>query len=150
MTGQLVGGDRFTVLGEQYASAQAGTGLTLTPFFDINDGNGGANYTITLVDNSAGEILQAPSAMDLAQLGGNVVSRLNGDSRTSSTQRNISAMDACERSVDDRHEFDDHVADRSDTGDLCAKDAASQTALIQVRSSGIRLPRGLAPSEALR
>jgi len=89
-----------------------------------------------LVDNSAGESLQAPSAMDLAQLGGNVISRLNGDSLTSSTQWSTSATDACERSDDDGREFDDHVARRPDNRNLCAKDAASQTALIQVRSSG--------------
>ena len=38
----LVSGDRFTVLGEQYASSGTEAGLTLIPLVGIDDGNGGA------------------------------------------------------------------------------------------------------------
>ena len=40
---------------ETYASATAGT-QTLIPSGSVNDGNGGLNYSVTFVDNPAGEI----------------------------------------------------------------------------------------------
>src|SRR4029077_2052714 len=54
-SGTVVTGDtaNFT---EVYASKNAGTGLTLTPSGTVTDGNGGANYTVTFVNNTTGII----------------------------------------------------------------------------------------------
>ncbi len=56
--GSLVGGDTpaFT---ETYDNKNVGTGKTLTPVGSVNDGNGGANYTVTTVTSTAGVINQA-------------------------------------------------------------------------------------------
>ena len=56
----LIAGDTVTGLGEAYAGPSAGTGLTLavTPVFVVNDGNGGNNYTVSTVANTAGIINQ--------------------------------------------------------------------------------------------
>src|SRR5205823_2755974 len=43
-----------------YATANAGSGLTLTPSAVISDGNLGGNYALTLVANNAGVINPAP------------------------------------------------------------------------------------------
>ena len=54
-SGSLVGSDTGT-FSESYGTKNAGTGLTLTPAAFIRDGNGGANYAVTLVPSTAGEI----------------------------------------------------------------------------------------------
>ena len=53
----LVGGDTVTGLTETYADKNAGTGKTLSVAgYALNDGNGGNNYTVTLVDDTSGVI----------------------------------------------------------------------------------------------
>jgi hypothetical protein len=54
-SGTLVAGDtaNFT---EAYATKNAGTGKTLTPAGTVNDGNGGANYNVSFVNNTTGVI----------------------------------------------------------------------------------------------
>ena len=54
----LVGSDTWTTLDEAFANRNAGTGLTISPTAVINDGNGGANYSVTPVNNTAGLIAQ--------------------------------------------------------------------------------------------
>jgi len=54
-SGVLQGSDTDT-LSEVYASKNVGTGLTLIPTAVINDGNGGNNYAVSLVDNFNGVI----------------------------------------------------------------------------------------------
>ena len=168
VTGSLMSGDRFTQLGEQYASAQVGTGVTLVPLVGIDDGNGGANYMVTLVDSSAGQI-RPP--VDLAQLGGsNLVARLNGDSDTGGNGTRGGSADAmsggggnaaggteargdrleegCDRGAGDgsRGTVESGVSSRDVSG-LCIR-RDEQTALIRVLSTGIRLPQGLASEVA--
>ena len=53
--GNLASGDTVT-LSESFGSKNAGTGLILTPAATISDGNGGANYSVTLAANAAGSI----------------------------------------------------------------------------------------------
>ena len=53
--GSLAAGDaaNFT---ERFNTKNVGTGLTLTPAGSVNDGNGGDNYNVTFVANTAGVI----------------------------------------------------------------------------------------------
>lgn len=62
--GTLASGDTadFT---EEYATADAGTGKTLTPSGDVLDGNGGDNYDVTFIDNTTGVIEQAEAVCDV-------------------------------------------------------------------------------------
>jgi filamentous hemagglutinin family protein len=56
----LVGGDTATGLTEAYADNNAGTGKTLlVSGYTVDDGNGGNNYTVSLVNNTTGVINQA-------------------------------------------------------------------------------------------
>jgi hypothetical protein len=57
----LQGGDT-AVASETYDTAQIGTGKTMTPAAVVNDGNGGADYTLTLVDSKGGVIIGNPSS----------------------------------------------------------------------------------------
>ena len=51
-------GDTVSGLSEAYASKNAGTGLTLTvTSYTVNDGNGGANYSVSTANNTTGAIL---------------------------------------------------------------------------------------------
>lgn len=53
----LVGGDTATGVVQTYADRNAGTGKTLSVSgYTVNDGNGGANYEVTLVDDFTGVI----------------------------------------------------------------------------------------------
>ncbi len=54
-TGSLAGGDTAN-FSEAYSTRNVGTGKTLVPSGTVNDGNGGANYTITFVNNTTGVI----------------------------------------------------------------------------------------------
>jgi hypothetical protein len=133
VTGGLGSGDRFTLLGEQFTSAQVGTGLALVPLVGINDGNGGNNYAVTLVDNNTGDI---HPAVDLAQLGGsNMVARLNRDSG--------GGIGGCNR--DDASgggSTDEKGTSLNDAHGHCIEGTA-HAAMIRVISTGIRLPQGL-------
>jgi hypothetical protein len=61
----LQGGDSVSSLSETYADKNVGTGKTLTVAsgYVVNDGNGGANYTVSLVNSHAGAI--TPAALTL-------------------------------------------------------------------------------------
>ena len=53
----LVGGDTVTGLSQTYADRNAGTGKELSvASYTVNDGNGGGNYTVSLVDDFTGVI----------------------------------------------------------------------------------------------
>ncbi len=54
-SGTLATGDNASFT-ESYASKNVGTGLTLIPAGSVSDGNGGNNYAVTLVNNTAGAI----------------------------------------------------------------------------------------------
>ena len=72
--GSLAGGDT-AAFSETYNSAAVGTGKTLTPAGLVNDGNGGNNYTVTLVDNTSGAINPVASTVSLTWPGpGNALS----------------------------------------------------------------------------
>ena len=85
VTGSLVTGDSFSLLAQEFASPNVGTNLTLIPLAAIDDGNGGANYALTLVNNNMGIITAAPEevttpAVDITLLGGtNAAATLNND-----------------------------------------------------------------------
>ena len=56
----LRGSDTVTGLVETYSNRNAGTGKTLSvATYTVNDGNSGGNYTVTLVNSTAGVINQA-------------------------------------------------------------------------------------------
>ncbi len=97
----LVGGDTVSGSGETYASANAGSGLTLTPAATINDGNGGNNYAVTLVANTTGVINPAtltyvanPASIAvgaaLPAFGGSVTGVVNGETLTTATTGTLS------------------------------------------------------------
>ena len=62
-SGALQGTDSFGTLSEAYLDKTAGTGKTLTPTATISDGNGGNNYTVTLVNNTTGVINRADATV---------------------------------------------------------------------------------------
>ena len=57
--GTLAGGDTAAFT-QTFDNANVGTAKTLTPAGVVNDGNGGANYTVTFATNSTGEIAARP------------------------------------------------------------------------------------------
>jgi hypothetical protein len=58
----LLNGDTATGVAEVYSDPDVGTGKTLlVSGYTINDGNGGANYSVTLVNDTTGVITQAAS-----------------------------------------------------------------------------------------
>ena len=60
----LRGGDAVTGLTEVYSDPNAGTGKTLlVSGYAISDGSGGANYRVTLVNDTTGVITQATSTL---------------------------------------------------------------------------------------
>ncbi|MBP6974862.1 MAG: peptidoglycan-binding protein [Candidatus Pacebacteria bacterium] len=67
-SGTLAGGDSLDFT-QSYDSKNIGTGKTLTPDGEVDDGNGGANYTVTPADDTTGVITArvlnvTPSALD--------------------------------------------------------------------------------------
>src|SRR5206468_2895249 len=54
-TGTLAGGDTAN-FAQNFNSKNAGTSKTLTPTGSVNDGNGGANYTVTFSSVNTGTI----------------------------------------------------------------------------------------------
>ncbi len=57
----LLGADTATGLAEQYSDRNAGSSKTVSvKSFQVNDGNGGNNYTVTTVANTEGVINKAP------------------------------------------------------------------------------------------
>ncbi|HVV93009.1 MAG TPA: MBG domain-containing protein [Hyphomicrobiales bacterium] len=56
--GSLVGGDALA-FAEAFADKDAGTGKTIVLSGQVDDGNGGANYAVTMVDSHAGTITPA-------------------------------------------------------------------------------------------
>jgi hypothetical protein len=57
--GNLAPGD-IAAFGESFDTRNAGTGKTLTPAGSVNDGNGGDNYAVTFINNTAGTITARP------------------------------------------------------------------------------------------
>ena len=65
----LVGGDTATVLTQAFQDSNAGSGnKTIIPSITINDGNGGANYAVTLANYNTGTISQAAATVTLGNL----------------------------------------------------------------------------------
>ena len=61
--GTMQGTDTVTGLTQAYDTANAGTGKNLSvASYTVNDGNGGFNYTVTLVDSIAGVVNQLTTA----------------------------------------------------------------------------------------
>ena len=58
-SGSLVSGDSASFT-ETYSIKIAATGKTLVPAGTVSDGNGGANYSVTFVNNTTGIITQRP------------------------------------------------------------------------------------------
>ena len=53
--GSLASGD-IVAFSETFDTKNVGTGKTLTPGGCVNDGNGGANYTVTFTNNTSGDV----------------------------------------------------------------------------------------------
>jgi len=65
----LAAGDTTPVLSQAFQDANAGAGdRVLVPIITINDGNGGANYALTLTNCSTGTIDKAPATLTLGGL----------------------------------------------------------------------------------
>jgi hypothetical protein len=133
VSGSLASGDSFTQFGERYASASVGTGLTLTPFALINDGNGGNNYAITFVNDTTGVIQEHP--LDIA--GG------EGSSAASGLEDKLAAA----RRTDRVKDKDIHTAGcASDASEDCILDKNSRS-MLRVIYTGIKLPAGVSASD---
>ena len=62
-------GDTVTSLSQSFQNPNAGIGnKEIIPSVSINDGNGGANYAITLVNDTTGTITPAPATITLGNL----------------------------------------------------------------------------------
>ena len=59
VTGSLASGDTVT-WAQAFAGKNVGSGLTLSPTGLINDGNGGANYAVTFINDNTGVITARP------------------------------------------------------------------------------------------
>jgi len=69
LTPGLVGGDIATVLNQAFETKDAGTSnKVLVPAIAINDGNGGANYAVTLQSFATGTIIPASATITLGGL----------------------------------------------------------------------------------
>lgn len=129
VSGSLVGGDTFTLLGERYSTAEVGTGLTLTPIALIADGNGGQNYALTFVNDMTGVIQQNPAA----------VAEDIGSSSTSGLEDTVAAAGRSDRvRVQGKR---DEVCVADDSQNCVVGEASLSTP--QVISTGIKLPRGV-------
>jgi autotransporter-associated beta strand protein len=65
----LAAGDTATFLAQSFADANAGAGnKVIIPSITINDGNGGANYAVTLENHTTGTISPAPASITLGNL----------------------------------------------------------------------------------
>jgi hypothetical protein len=126
VSGGLVAGDSL-VATEAYAGAQVGTALRLVPVALVNDGNGGSNYTVALIDSLAGEI-RPPMVVG----GGGIdeSARLNGD-RQVRAERSLCAYEPSARDGN------------------CGREQGV-SALVDVVASGLRLPAGTLSSERVR
>ena len=79
LTPALATGDMTTTLSEVFQNSTAGTGnKVIIPSITINDGNGGANYAVTLVNCNTGSILQAAATVIL----GNLTQTYDGTAKT--------------------------------------------------------------------
>ena len=69
LTPALFSGDSATILSQAYQDPDAGSGnRILVPSITINDGNGGANYAVTLANFNSGTIDPAPATISLGSL----------------------------------------------------------------------------------
>ncbi|MEI8036851.1 MAG: MBG domain-containing protein [Verrucomicrobiota bacterium] len=64
----LSSGDTTSVLAQEFQDAGAATDKTIVPWVTINDGNGGANYVVTQVNDNTGVITPATAAIGMAGL----------------------------------------------------------------------------------
>jgi filamentous hemagglutinin family protein len=129
LSGALVGSDSFALLGEQYAAAEVGTGLTLIPLAVINDGNGGNNYAVTFVNDTTGTIQMNPA--DVAE---DV-----GSSAASGLEDTVAAAGRSDRvRVQGKR---DEVCVADDSRNCVVGEISLSTP--QVISTGIRLPQGV-------
>ena len=69
LTPALATGDTTSILGQAFQDAGAGVGnKVIVPSITINDGNGGANYSLSLTNFTAGTITKATAAITLSNL----------------------------------------------------------------------------------
>lgn len=143
LSGLLSGDSVSGSAAQSFADPNAGTGKTLTASHGslvINDGNGGANYVVTLVNNNSGVILPP-----LAELGGsNRVACLNEDGDIAAATR--PELPSCNPggAEGSRRDPVESGAGQSQTYGHCASGRMSN-GLILVNSTGIRLPAGVVP-----
>ena len=79
LTPPLASGDTTTVLSQAFQDANAGTGnKVIVPDITIDDGNGGANYALTLTNFTTGTIDKASAIVTL----GNLSQTYNGTPRS--------------------------------------------------------------------
>jgi autotransporter-associated beta strand protein len=69
LTPSLVPGDTTSILSQAFQDGNAGEGnKIIVPNITIDDGNGGANYAVTRVNDATGTITQAPASVTLGGL----------------------------------------------------------------------------------
>jgi hypothetical protein len=123
VTGSLAAGDGFTLLTQAFTTANAGTRVTLAPSVQIDDGNGGANYAVTLVDNKAGII---STGVETTQLGViHAVATLNHNNGEGQSDRITDTTVHCGRGL-----YQDNCGTSGD-------------GVYKIVDKGLKLPRGL-------
>jgi hypothetical protein len=85
----LATGDTATFLSQSFADANAGAGnKVIIPTITINDGNGGANYAVTLENCTTGTISPAPATITL----GNLTATYTGNPKAVSATTNPAGL----------------------------------------------------------
>lgn len=89
LTPPLAPGDTTTVLAQAFQDATAGAGnKVIIPSIAINDGNGGANYALTLTNSTTGTIDKATASVTL----GGLAQAYNGSPRSATAATNPSGL----------------------------------------------------------
>ena len=89
LTPPLASGDTTTVLAQAFLNATAGAGnKVIIPSITINDGNGGANYALTLTNCTTGTIDKATASVTL----GGLAQAYNGLPRSATATTNPSGL----------------------------------------------------------
>ena len=123
VSGSLAAGDSFARLTQTSVTSNIDGKHTLTPVVQIDDGNGGANYAVTLVDHTAGVVR---SGLDIGQLGViHAISTLNHDNGEGQPERTT----------------DEYL--RCNQGTYLKRCGADGDGVYRIVASGLKLPQGL-------
>ena len=138
--GSLAAGDS-AAFSESYSTKNVGTALTLTPADSISDGNGGSNYTLTLVPNTTGQITARPILVTAAtSTKGYDGTTASAGTPTAITGELVSTLAGSPGQIGSR-DGTGNVARFGDPGDVAVDSRATSMWPIQAMTTSARSPR---------